>query len=222
MVLDLIDKLDNFEIVRASVANILAVEEAGQRAAAASAGKDPELWRFDVFEERSNPWERYLASDLARDHVPIVNVWYDGSAFSLARGNAVERQTAEAIFNVDCYASATDVATLDGHVAGDRAAALALHRVLRLVRNILMSSDYVYLSLRGLVERRWIESVKVYQPQGGDGTPANNVIGARVTLAVEFPETSPQFGGEVLEVVAADVHRNSDGQLYLAASFDQT
>lgn len=74
----LIDKLDGFETIGLKIAEILALEQTYQQALAVEASKDPALWAFKVFHERSNPWESYLYDDA--DTTPIVNIWYNNSS----------------------------------------------------------------------------------------------------------------------------------------------
>ena len=97
----LIDKLDNFEVVRDQIATILATEFASQQSLARAASKNPADWKVRVFTERSNPWEEWLNS--VADPSPLVSVWYDRSQFDPAKSNVIDRQAAMAIYNIDCY-----------------------------------------------------------------------------------------------------------------------
>ena len=217
LITGLIDKQDTFEIKRDQIVAILATEIAEQQILAAGE-PDPELWKLRIFSERSNPWEQFLNPD--PDPSPLVNVWYGSSAFDKGASNIVERQGATGTFNIDCYGygkSADDGAT--GHLPGDREAALAVHRAVRLVRNILMSAPYTYLALRGTVWRRWPSAVTVFQPEM-DRAPIPNIIGARLAFEVEFSEFSPQTTEEVLEVVSVTV--TEDGEVVVEADYEST
>lgn len=217
MIATLIDKSDNFEIIRDQIAAILAIEVASQKALALVAAKDPDLWDFKVYTERSNPWEEYL-NDIP-ETTPIVNVWYDNSNFQEASSNIVERQTAEAIFNIDCYAVANSSDNIaGGHNPGDQEAAFTVQRIVRLVRNILMAADYTYLGLRGLVWQRWPQSITVFQPQQDRGN-VRPVIAARIGFRVKFSEFSPQISGNVLELLSTTVKRTEDGQIVFEADY---
>lgn len=218
MIQTLIDKQDNFEIIRDQIAAILTTEVASQKALATAAAKDPALWDFKVYTERSNPWEQYLNDTAVL--TPIVNVWYDNSNFMGANSNIVERQNTEAIFNIDCYAVAnsSDNGT-GGHNPGDQEAAFAVQRVIRLVRNILMAAEYTYLGLRGLVWQRWPQTVTVFQPQQDRGN-VRPVIAARIGFKVSFSEFSPQISGNVLELLSATVKRTEDGEVVLEADYE--
>lgn len=220
MIQELIDKQDNFELVRDQIAAILASEEASQRAIAALAGRDPEEWRLRVYAERSNPFEQWLNDQT--DCSPIVNVWFDSSSFDGLAGNTVERQKTEAVYNIDCYGFglASDEAG-GGHNPGDQAAAFQAHKALRLVRNILMAAQYTYLGLRGVVWRRWPQSVTSFQPQQ-DARQAQQVVGVRLAFRVQFNEFSPENAPETLEFLSIDVIRAEDGQILVEADYDYT
>ena len=220
MIDTLIDKKDNFEIVRDEIAAILVSETAEQQKLAVQAVKDPALWRLRVFTERFNPWEQYL--NKPHDKSPLVNVWYDNSNFPEGHSNTFERQKSETIYNIDCYAYATSSDNASGgHNPGDREAAFALQRAIRLTRNILMAAEYTYLDLRPLIWQRWIQSITTFQPQQGTN-PVQSVIAARIALRVGFNEFSPQITPEILELVSVDVLRTEDGQIVLEADYDYT
>lgn len=220
MIQSLIDKQDNFEIVGAQIAAILATEVANQKALAIAGGKDPALWDLKIYSERANPWERYLNEN--PDKTPIVNVWYDTSNFDPTASDIVQRQKADAVYNIDCYGFGVDTDVPGGgHAPGDLDAALTLHRALRLVRNVLMASEYTYLSLRGLVWRRWARAAVSFQPPQGDQA-AQSIAGARIAFEVGFSEFSPQYTGVELDLISVDVLRTEDGQIVVEADYDFT
>lgn len=212
----LIDKQDNAEIIRDQIAAILAVEVAAQKALAVLEAKDPALWDLRVFQERSNPWEN--ADD---DYRPIVNVWWESASVFAPASNVVERQTYTGVFNVDVYGFGLSRSDGAGHTPGDQNAAEEAQRAVRLVRNILMSSIYTYLGLRGLVGRRMIDAITIFQPQQ-DGNNVAQVVGARLSLRVDYNEFSPQYVGEPLETLTVEVSRTSDNQVIINAEFDYT
>lgn len=214
----LIDKQDNFEVVRDQIAAILVAETSSQQALAVQALKDPALWTLRVFTERSNPWEQFLNNPPVKS--PIVNVWYDNSSFVEGSSNVSERQKAEAIFNIDCYGYAVSSDNnAGGHNPGDKDAAQEVQRAIRLVRNILMAAEYTYLGKQGLVWQRWPQTITVFQPQQNDNA-IQNVIAARIALRVGFSEFSPQVAPETLEFLSIDVKRTEDGEIVLEADYD--
>lgn len=220
MIAELIDKMDNFEIIRDQIAAILATEVANQMQLATDGGKNPDDWKLRIFSERSNPWEQLLNEQA--DRSPIVNVWFDNSNFDPAASNISERQKTEGVFNIDCYGygiSSDEVG--GGHNPGDKEAAFEVHKALRLVRNILMAAEYTYLGLRGVVWQRWPQSITVFQPQL-DGRQMQQLVGARLAFRVVFNEFSPQVPAETLELVSVDVKRTEDGEIVAEADYDYT
>lgn len=217
----LIDKVDGFEMVRDQIAAILAVESAAQEARATAASRDASRWRLRVYLERSNPWHewQFVPDNESVDATPIVNVSYESGAFPPGSGNVVEQQKHSAVFNIDCYGygKSADV-PLGGHSPGDELASLEAHRALRLVRNILMSAHYIHLGLRGVVSRRWPQSINVFQP-ASDGRTVQHVVGARLSLAVDFNEYSPQVQGAAFETLSVEVTRSADGLVLLRAQY---
>ncbi len=209
---DLIDKRDNVEIIRDQVAAILKVELAHQQTLT------DEL-QPRVFVERSNPWGDFLEVEGLPAAAPIINVWFEGETFDGGASNIVERQTAEGTFNVDCYgygASADDGAS--GQIPADLTAALEAQRAVRLARNILMAGVHTYLGMRGVVGKRWPQSIQMFQPQI-DNRAAQRIVGARLALMVRFNEFSPQVAGEELETILLQVRKAGTGELFLSAEY---
>lgn len=221
LITELIDKQDNFEIIRDQIAGVLKLESDNQVDLATLAGKDnPNEWKLRVFIEHSNPWEQYLENK-PEEYIPIVNVWYDDSTVDLKSSNQVKRQKYNGTFNIDCYGPglAKDDGN-DGHIPGDKDAALVAQRALRLSRNIIMSAQYKQLNLKGqdIVWSRMVQSIKMFQPDmSGRQTP--HVVGCRIALNVEYNEFSPQFQPEVLEQLNLDIQLN-DAQEIVSVSYD--
>lgn len=216
MALDLIDKQDNFEIIRDQIAAILVTEIANQMSLAPT----PADYKLRVYTERSLPWEVYLEG--VTDFSPIVNVWFDNINFDQSKSNIVERQAGVAAYNIDCYgyAEASDDGAT-GFIAGDQGAALEAHRAIRLVRNILMAAENTYLQARGLVWQRWIRDIRIFQPQIPN-VAAERVQAGRIALDVTFNEFSPQITPETLELLSVQVERQEDGQVVINADYDYT
>lgn len=217
--MSLIDKQDNFEIVRDKISLILANEIASQQVLAEAADKEnPADWKLRIFMERTNPWELFSAVD----NSPIINVLYDNSRFNESSSDTVERQKSEATYNLDCYGYGVTSESLDvGQNPGDKVAAFQVQKAVRLVRNILMSAKYIYLDLRGLVWKRWPQSINIFQPQIDDRSVAN-IIAARIALSVEFNEFAPQITGEDLEFISIDIKRSETGEILAEADYDYT
>jgi hypothetical protein len=221
LIAELIDKQDNYEIIRDNIAAILASEIASQRTLAVNAGKDQRLWDLDIYIERSNPLEKWLNSQNEAFQVPIVNIWLDNSNVDKSSSNIVHSQTMDTVFNIDVYGLGISKDSGLGHIAGDKEAALEVQRGIRLVRNILMSSLYAYLGLRGVVERRVVQTITAFQPEQG-GLQMQQVQAARLMLEVRHIEQAPQYIGQPLEYLSLDIFRKEDASIYVEADFDYT
>jgi len=232
----LIDKQDNFEVVRDQIAALINLNQAAQVIlATAAAEPDPSLWKLRVFTERAQPWEQVLnepEKPLAeQDLSPIVNVWYENGTFPEAQGDTVKRQAHTATYNVDVYGFGIDQDVVGGgHIPGDLTAVRNATRGIRLVRNILMAAENIYLQLRNKdgaalgpgVWQRWVQSITSFQPDLASES-AHAVIGIRLALRVTFNEYSPQVDeSNALETVHVDVQRASDGMLIVDAEYDFT
>ena len=142
----LIDSRDNWEIIRDKIQEILALESAAQVVLATDAGRqNPEYWDFDTYTERAAPWEAFRDG---ASTTPIVNIWTTKSDADPTSSNRSRRQKHSTRYNLDAYAYAVSEETESGHIPGDRAAAFAVHRLMRLIRNILMHDKYTYLGMR--------------------------------------------------------------------------
>lgn len=212
--MNLIDTPDNYETVRDQIAAILVIERDDQMAQAATAGKDPALWDFKVFEERANPWGDYLNE--GADLTPIVNVWFDSDSFVEAATTRAQTQKCNAYYNIDITAAATRKQGMNG----DEAAAKTAQRVARILRNMLMASKYAYLGLpRGTCWDRQIESREAFQPSIG-ADASIRVIGMRVRMRVSFNETAPQYEGVPLQGIDIEIKRKETGEIYTDLSYN--
>jgi hypothetical protein len=202
----LIDKFDNFEIVRDKVAEILAAETVSQQDLATTALLDPDDFKFDVYIERINPWDSVGST-------PIVNVWFNRSPLDKGGSNSSTRQKHVSSINCDIYAQKETEETYDGHTSGDEAASKAAQRVARLVRNILMHDDYRLLNLTGVVWSRWVTEITMFQPTSGNQV-IQHVVACRVALDVEHNEEMV-FHDEsnLIEGVNVKFYKEPDGLL---------
>lgn len=217
-ILSLIDKRDNAEIIRDEIAAILLVESTKQQELAEDESKDPELWRLRIFTERANPWDEFSGD--SPDTAPLINIWWDNSNDDEKASNIVERQRVVGTFNVDCYGWGVSVESDEGHNPGDEGAALEAQRAARLVRNILMSAQYCYLGMRGVVGRRWRASAQAFQP-AIDSRPVAHVSAVRIAMRVEFNEFSPQHIPVPLALISVAVKRTTTGEVIFTADYPQ-
>lgn len=200
---------DNFEVVRDQIAAILALELAHQ--SELGGGPSPR-----VFIERSSPWGNLVESP--EDLRAIINVWFDSTTYEGSASNIVGRQRADATFNIDCYGFGSSGEAGLGHEPGDLVAALGCQRTLRLARLILMSAHYTYLGLRGLVWKRWPQTLGVFQP-AIDARVAHHVVAGRLALSVQFNEFSPENEAETIESLGVEVFRAPTGELLMSARY---
>lgn len=224
MALELIDKQDNFEIIRDQIAAILVTEIANQQAKATAATKDPDLWTLRVYKERSNPWEMFLDIPQGTEQktiYPVVNIWFDNASLEGAASNIAERQKTDGNFNIDIYGYGISRDDGAGHIPGDREAAQEAQRGIRLVRNILMAAENTYLQLRGTVWKRWIQSISMFQP-AQDENRRQNIVAGRIAFRVDFNEFSPQVAADVLETLTAQVTDLPSGQVVINSEYDYT
>jgi len=217
----LIDKQDNFEIIRDQIVAILVTELDEQQALAVIAEKDPELWRLRVYKERSDPWEGFLDPE-DTDKTPIVNVWFDNANYDKRASDRTERQKSISIYNIDVlgYGVSQDDGST-GHIPGDRTASLEAQRATRLVRNILMSAENRYLQLRDPVWDRFILDLTPFQP-ATINDDVTKIVGLRIKLEVEHNEFSPQVTLSTLELVTTEVFETDSGEVLLKANYDYT
>ncbi len=214
----LIDKQDSNEIVRDQIAAILAVEVANQKVLATASGKDPALWDFAIFIERSKPWEIQTETDgNEAGEMPLINVSFDSDTFDNKNSNSIERQRTRGIFYVDCYGFKTRT-TLK---TGDELSSRESDRIAKLVRNILMSAAYTYLNIRPIISRRYITRREKFAPdirQEG----FENIVATRITIEVEYDENSPQVTPVDLELIYGKCTRSDSGQIYFEIEIDTT
>ena len=207
----LLETRDNSEVVRDQIAAILKLELEHQT----ELGGPPAP---RVFLERSSPWGNLVESP--PNELPIVNVWFDSASYEPAASNIVSRQRCDGTFHVDVYAFAASRETVPGHAPGDEAASLACQATLRRVRQILMAGQYTYLGLRGLVWKRWPQTLSLFQPPS-DARTAHHVVAGRLALAVQFNEFSPQFEGEPIETLSVEIFRATSGELLMRAAYPE-
>jgi hypothetical protein len=211
LITELIDKRDNFEIIRDQIAAILALELDNQHTL--SGGQ----LQPSVFIERSMPWGMFLEG--APITQPVINVWFDTSTFDESTSNVVERQKCAAVFNVDWYGFAVSQDdTAGGHVPADEQAARETQPTLRLARKKQIGGPNTNIGQRGLVWKRVPLTMNMFQAQI-DNRAAQRIVGARLALQVHFNEFAPQIEGVPLEQLTITFFRKETGQILVAAEY---
>ena len=222
----LINKKDNSELIRDEITAIIVTEQAAQKVLAASAPmSEPDALKFNVYYEKSTPWEMLIDSDegISESSMPVVNVWFDGASLMPESSNSTDVQKYRGTFNIDCYAAkTTEENTSTGEIKrSDVLSSLACQRLMRIIRNIIMNHNYKYLNYRKTVMQRVFTDIKMFTPGQGDQT-AVNVCAGRLTLSVEYLESTSENTSELLELIQAKCTRSSDGLVYFDAGFDET
>lgn len=217
LITTLIDKQDSNEIIRDQIAAILAIEIENQQTLAIAVDKDPDDYTFDVYIEKSKPWEA--------GEMPLVNIIFDNDRFDNKNSNRVDRQHAVGTFHIDCYGRKD---TTDDE-SGDELSSREADRIARFVRNILMAGEYIYLALGyrelgtglNIVTSRYIMRREKFQPDINSET-YENVVACRITIEVEYDELSPQAEMEDFELLIHSCIRDDDDKIYFVTEHDMT
>jgi hypothetical protein len=197
---ELISEPDNAEKLRNRIAFIIKGETQNQYTMAQEQGEpDAEDFNFRVFMENARPY------DTGGDHQtvePIVNISLQ--KIEEMDGNArLGPQKEKATFIIDCIAFGYEAAG-DWN---DKAAAMRAWKAARVIRRIIMSEQYTYLGLRGVVGSRVVASIETGFPtNGGD---AHTVAAARITLDVQFLERAIGTSGPIIEGIDFTVDPSS-------------
>jgi hypothetical protein len=147
-------------------------------------------YNFRVFIENAHPYDTNDEPALE----PIVNIMLQKAG--PVDGNArMGQQKEKAVFIIDCI-----VFGISGSDEwNEKAAAYRAWKAVRILRRILMSEQYLYLGLRGIVGGRLVTSIETGVPEnGGD---AHSVVMARMTLEVQFLERSIGTTGPIIEEI---------------------
>jgi hypothetical protein len=189
---ELIGEPDNVEKLRDRIAFIIKGETQNQYAMAKEQGvPDARDYDFRVFIQNERPYD----TDGDKPTVePIVNIMLQ--KIEAMDGNSrMGPQKEKAAFIIDCIAFGYE-ASEDWN---EKAAAIRAWKAARVIRRILMSEQYTYLGLRGIVGGRLITSIQTGLPENGGG--AHTVAVARITLDVQFLERAISTSGPVIEAV---------------------
>jgi hypothetical protein len=224
----LIDKQDNYEIIRDRVAQILADEVASQMSLAVAGGKDPELWHFKVFTENTNPFELIEnVNGKIEGDAEIANVWLENVTFT--GGNNINGKKTNTIINIDCVSSKSALNDETGGIItpADKRASLDCERIGRLVRNILDSANYETLGftkgdkIPGISRRNVSRFQKLALDR--DDQPAEASAAGRISLSVDHLEFSPQITPGDLDLIVTEIKRDSiTGEVLASITIDLT
>jgi hypothetical protein len=189
---ELISDPDNVEKLRNHIAFIIKGETQNQYAIAQEQGApDVHDYNFRVFIENARPYD---TDDDEPTMEPIANIMLQKAAPEGSNPRAGP-QKEKATFIIDCIAFGAD----GSDDWNEKAAAIRAWKAARVIRRILMSEQYTYLGLRGIVGGRVITSIETGVPEnGGD---ALSVVTARIILEVQFMERAIEISGPIIEAI---------------------
>jgi hypothetical protein len=195
----LISNPDNVEKIRSHIAFIIKGEAQNQYTLAREQGEpDADDYSFRVFIENARPYDAGEGPVVE----PLVNIMLQKT--ETVDGNPrMGPQKYKATFIIDCIAFGNDA----GEERDDRAAAARAWKAARIIRMILMSEQYCYLGLRGVIGGRLIKSIETGVPENGGAAFA--VVTARITLEVQFIEQAIGTTGPVIEEIRFTVEPES-------------
>lgn len=226
LIQSLVNKQDSFEIVRDQIAAILAAETQSQQALAIAAGEDPVNWAFDVFVERDFPIEKWLNADpeLTMETTPNVTVAIERSQRNDGRSSVPGgKQVYEVTYLIDVLARGVNqVDDVGGtQIPADTDAHKKCQAAVRLVRNFLSATINRRLQLNTVV---WgypsFTDFEYGRPPILEHQPSPSIWNGRCRFTVPMLELSPEFEGEVLDLIRIDVSEN--GQVILSTEIDTT
>jgi hypothetical protein len=188
---ELISEPDNVEKIRNHIAYIIKGETENQYTIAREEGApNAEDYNFRVFVENARPYDNEGEPPIE----PLINIMLQKT--EPAEGNPrMGPQKYKATFIIDCIAYGND----GGEDWDDRAAGARAWKTARVIRAILMSEQYLYLGLRGIIGGRAIKSIETGAPEmGGD---ALTVVTARIILEAQLLERSIGASGPIIEEI---------------------
>jgi len=186
---ELLSEPDNVEKIRDRLACIIKGETVNQyELAKKNLARNKEDYNIRVFVENARPYD----TGGEPIETPLVNILLQKT--EPMDGNArAGQQKLKGTFLIDCISFGDE----GGEVWNEKIAAARAWKSARIIRRILMSDNYTYLGLRGVIGSRNILSSEAGVPDnGGD---ALSVVTVRITLAVQFIERAIDSTGEIIE-----------------------
>ena len=193
----------NFEQIRSKIASILADELGNQLALNRTS--------LDIEENRPSPnqdlidfyelniscipdrvyEERFFRPQPAE--MPLINVVLLN--VPLNEGTSHASQIGENKYQIEIYQSAKSTE----NEGGDTLATIKLHRLLAIVRSILMDRNYIDLGLTSIVGRRQVQDISIGLPNIGADN-ANSMIFGKMDLLVKSTEAITDLEGVPLQI----------------------
>jgi hypothetical protein len=192
----LIETPDTIETVRDQLAALLSLELQNQYTLARDQGVPRAAdYNIKVFVENSRPYD---AANIGQGQISLVNIQIPKVTVP-ASNSRIGNQKEKAVFYIDCIADGNNA----GDFRDDRSATFRAWKIMRLVRRVIMSEQYTYLGMRGVVTSRTFTQIEAGAPNP-QAALALTVV--RATLEVEFLEgyienPSLPFEGIEFEVI---------------------
>lgn len=193
----LIDKKDNFELIKYKIASIIKSELENQKKLAREISEDKaKNYDIKVFIDKVNPLSIYSESQTQNEkgQLPIVNITFDGDDLTLEGSSNIGEQKVRGTYYIDCYAFKNKKAGKEGDEEVSREA----DRIGTIIRNILMFDNYIVLDMQGIVVRRYVTKREKMINQNSS---AENVSAMRLIFEVEYLEESVRNQTYILEEI---------------------
>ena len=193
----LIDKKDNFELIKYKIASILKSELENQKNLAKAISEDKAKdYDMKIFIDKVNPLSIYSEARTQNEkgQLPIVNITFDGDDLTLEGSGNIGQQKVRGTYYIDCYAFKNKKT---GEEADEEVSREA-DRIGTIIRNILMFDGYITLDMQRVVVRRYVTKREKMINQNSS---AENVSAMRLIFEVEYLEESVRNQTYTLEEV---------------------
>ena len=201
--IDFILPYSKFEQIRSKIASILADELSNQLSLnqaeliVEEAKQTPSQSLIDFYNLNiscipDKVWEERFYRPQPEE-MPLINVVLLN--VPLNEGTSHESQIGENKYQIEVYQSAK----CNEDDNGDVLATLKLHRLLAIIRLILMNKNYIDLELPGSVGRRQTQDIIIGLPNIGADN-ANSMIFGKIDLLVKATEAITDLDGVPLEI----------------------
>ena len=193
----LIDKKDNFELIKYKIASILKSELENQKNLAKAISEDKAKdYDMKIFIDKVNPLSIYSEAQTQNEkgQLPIVNITFDGDDLTLEGSSNIGQQKVRGTYYIDCYAFKNKKT---GEEADEEVSREA-DRIGTIIRNILMFDGYITLDMQRVVVRRYVTKREKMINQNSS---AENVSAMRLIFEVEYLEESVKNQTYTLEEI---------------------
>jgi len=143
-----------------------------------------------------------------KSELPGINIYYNRSDYPADKGDAINRQVANASYTIEAHITAKHKQKNDEIKYGDEKAARVAARIIGLIRAIIMSGQYVrlgYSTQDNVIWQRWVNSVDVFQPDYQENDAVHGTVGI-LNATVMFNEIGPAISGEILQKIITGIN----------------